>query len=289
MKIAFYVLGEKGLKALTSLTDAAVSMTAGVVIGTDKSVRKDYADEIEVWCKDSNVSFSYDDTVSLEFNYIFAIGWRKMISVGDDQKLVVLHDSILPRYRGFNPLVTALINGDEEVGVTAIYGAETYDTGPIIDVEIMTVTYPIKIASAISQIGDCYGALVNRILEKIAAGTITASSQDESKATYSLWRDARDYYIDWNESAERIVRHIDAVGFPYQGAKCRVAEKEYTVVEASVFPDVNVENRGAGKVIFKDAGKPVIACGKGLIRLEEVRDDSGALETFANSFRLRFE
>ena len=48
-----------------------------------------------------------------------AIGWKKLIN-SSYQQVVVLHDSLLPKYRGWNPLLTALINGDSRIGSTAL-------------------------------------------------------------------------------------------------------------------------------------------------------------------------
>ena len=52
--------------------------------------------------------------------------------IRDKSKLIVFHDSVLPKLRGFNPLVTSLINGYEEIGVTVLYGTEDFDRGEII-------------------------------------------------------------------------------------------------------------------------------------------------------------
>jgi methionyl-tRNA formyltransferase len=60
-----------------------------------------------------------------------------------DVPLVVFHDSILPQYRGFNPLVSALINGDSRVGVTAM-GTDEFDKGDIIGQRTIAINIPSK-------------------------------------------------------------------------------------------------------------------------------------------------
>ena len=71
-----------------------------------------------------------------------AVSWRWMIK-HPKNKLIVFHDSILPKYRGFAPLVNMLINGEKEIGVSAIFGADEYDSEIIS--EKTTISYPIKI------------------------------------------------------------------------------------------------------------------------------------------------
>ena len=50
--------------------------------------------------------------------------------------LLIFHDSLLPKLRGFNPTVTALIAGEIEIGVTAFSpiggDAPVADFGPIL-------------------------------------------------------------------------------------------------------------------------------------------------------------
>jgi len=288
MKIAVYASGEKALLSLESLTDELVNAIGIVIIGTDPKVQHDFSDEIRAFCEKRDLRHSFDDTILDGIEALIAIGWRRLIQKNPNQQLIVLHDSILPRYRGFNPLVTALINGDTEIGVTALFGEESYDTGSIIGVETIKISYPIRITEAIKKISGCYALLLRRVVKGLIDDTLTAVPQDHQKATYSLWRDREDYFIDWNSSSEKILRKIHAVGFPYDGAKFRLKDQIYTITEATVIPDVVVENRDVGKVIFKKDGNPVVVCGKGLLRLDTVVDKDGNPERFENKFRLRF-
>ena len=43
-----------------------------------------------------------------------------------------IHDSLLPAYAGFSPLIWALINGEQEVGVTAHLMDDELDAGDIV-------------------------------------------------------------------------------------------------------------------------------------------------------------
>ncbi|PKA82112.1 methionyl-tRNA formyltransferase [Ulvibacter sp. MAR_2010_11] len=288
MKIALFVSGQKGLSVIQSIPSEFKSSVETVIIGTDKSIANDYSEALTSLCSEKGLNHTFDDSTNTDCDYLFAIGWRKLIPLQSNETLIVLHDSILPKYRGFNPLVTALINGDKEIGVTAIFGEESYDTGAIIDVEKLTVTYPIKIAEAISIISECYSTLFNRVLKNIFENSITSVSQNESDATYSLWRDKEDYRINWQWSSERIQRMIHAVSEPYDSAKAVVNGKMYRIVDCTVVPDVVIEYRDVGKVIFKVEEKPVVVCGEGLLRLDLILNEDGMVEKFTNQFRLRF-
>ena len=81
-------------------------------------------------------------------NLTFLVGWQHLL-VTATPSTVVFHDSLLPRYRGFAPTVTALIKGDREIGVTALSPAEALDAGPIIAQRALPISYPMKIETAL--------------------------------------------------------------------------------------------------------------------------------------------
>ncbi|MAP54803.1 formyltransferase family protein [Altibacter sp.] len=288
MKVTCYVVGEKGYSALQALQGACRNVIDTVVIGTDSGVKDDYSKKIEAYCKASDFNATYNDAPTEASNVLIAMGWRRLIHPLPGQQLIVLHDSLLPKYRGFNPLVTALIEGDTEIGVTALLGEEAYDTGAIIDVERITITYPITIAEAISRISSCYGTLLQRVLEKVLVDDLKAVPQDESEASYSLWRDAKDYFVSWDWPAPKIGRMIDAVGSPYDGAKTWADGKQIRIMKATAIDDVPVVNRDIGKVLFKHDGKPVVVCGEGLLRLDEMATMDFKPIAFDTTFRIRF-
>ena len=116
-----------------------------------------------------------------------------------------------------------------------------------------------------------------------------ASPQDDSQATYSLWRDEEDYAIDWSQSATDLRRFVDAVGHPYKGASTTLHGQRLRIRQVRALPDVSIANRTPGKVIFMRSGRPVVVCGEGLLLLEKVEDEHGEVIDRFDRFRLRFQ
>jgi methionyl-tRNA formyltransferase len=187
--------------------------------------------------------------------------------------LIVFHDSLLPRYRGFAPLVCALINGEFRIGVTALLAGEAYDDGPILGQECITITYPLSIGAAIKTVCPCYIRLVDGILERLDRRDFAGRLQAETEASYSLWRDAEDYRINWQADALQVVRFIDATGFPYLGASATAEGRLYRVLASTALPDMPIENRTPGKVFRLDDGYPIVVCGRGLLRIERMVEE----------------
>jgi methionyl-tRNA formyltransferase len=205
------------------------------------------------------------------------------------RNLITLHDSLLPKYRGFAPLPNALIAGERETGVSALFASDNYDAGDIICQRRLEIEYPIKIQEAIRRIVPLYAGIASEICSSLAAGgELPRRKQDESQATYSLWRDDLDYEIDWRWDAARIGRFIHAVGSPYLGARTFLNQDPVTIPEAMVEPDVRIENRAAGKVIFVRDGQPVVVCGSGLLRITHMTTRGGRSLLPLKKFRSRF-
>ena len=203
--IGFYVVGYKGLHVLSEFVErVGAASVCFVVAAKDSGVARDYFAEIQAFSKKNNLQFYGPEDLKNsdppEADLKFAIGWRRMLPVDDN--LVVFHDSLLPKYRGFAPLVNSLVAGEKTIGVTALKAAENYDSGPIVSQQTADISYPIKIAAAIERVIPLYADLaVSVYTEFTNSGKLTSRDQDEELASYSPWRDESDYLIPWSESS----------------------------------------------------------------------------------------
>lgn len=292
-KVALFLLGKKGLEVLrAALRGGFQTCLAFVVVGQDRNIRNDYSGQIIDLCRDENIKYflraEYSRAaLSVDTHIAIAAGWRWLIK-DDYRRVIVFHDSLLPKYRGFNPLVTALLRRDPKIGVTVIIGNEAFDRGDVIEAKSAQVTYPVKISDAIDVIGELYFELGRSLLRRIQRGeSLAGKKQDENEATYSVWRDEEDYNIDWSRSADEISHFVNCVSYPYKGAATACGDMLIRVLETEVVPDVEIANRDVGKVLFVDQGKPVVICGRGLLKLVEAVDDDGVNALPLSKFRIR--
>jgi methionyl-tRNA formyltransferase len=284
---------QKGFDVLQGLVNEGLHKQIDhICIGKDRDVQNDYSTELEELCRNQGIPFGFrTDKGAIEAlkgsRYVIAVSWRWLLELGA-AKLIVLHDSLLPRYRGFAPLVNSLKNGEEWLGVTAIEAAAEYDRGAILLQKKIRANYPLKIADAISQVGQLYAELVSELLQALQEGKLAGTPQDEASASYSLWLDGEDYFVDWTWPASRIRRFVDATGYPYDGAKTRMNGETVVLQHVEELPDVEVENRTCGKVIFLQEGRPVVVCGEGLLRIESAVNEGNQSIIPLKKFRTRF-
>lgn len=267
---------QKGFEVLNTLNDRKLKyLISEIVVGRDKNIDNDFSSEIITICKQNNIKyFERNDAFQVTSDYSIAISWRWLIP-DNKSKLIVLHDSLLPRYRGFAPLVNMLCNKEKEIGVTAIFASEEYDKGDIIAQSSTKINYPIKVSDAINLISQNYLDIILKIFNALEKeDKIVAVRQNENLATYSLWRDEEDYIINWLKDSDEILNFINAVSSPYKGAATYInGLQKVRILEAELENDVQIENRDVGKVIFVKNRFPVIVCGSGLLKLLKVVDD----------------
>jgi methionyl-tRNA formyltransferase len=276
MKITLYLLSQKGFEVLQALVvNNFQNMISEVIVGRDKNVDNDFANEIIAICLEKNiVFFERTNTFKINSEYSIAISWRWIIHE-NTSKLIVLHDSLLPKYRGFAPLVNMLINQEPYIGVSAIFAASEYDKGNVIAQASQKINYPIKIAEAINLISQNYIFIIKNIFETLKKEeNLPSKIQDEFDATYSLWRDENDYFINWNNDSNTILNFINAVSSPYKGATSIInGVEKVRILDAEKVDDVKIENRDVGKVIFIENNCPIIVCGSGLLKLTTIIND----------------
>jgi methionyl-tRNA formyltransferase len=292
-QIILYLMTEKGFRVLEHIVrHLDIALIDHVVRARDKNLAQDYYTEIGDLCEQAGLScldrgaakVAAAPAVQLK---VLVVSWRWLIDLPSNT-LIVMHDSLLPRYRGFAPLVNSLINGEPEIGVTALYASAEFDRGPVLGQARRCVAYPSTIAEAIEQISGCYIELVSILWAQLQAGMLPAGTpQDEDAATYSLWRDEEDYRLDWQLDAARLRRTVDALGWPYRGASTTLDGQLLRVRRAAEIPDVVIENRTPGKVLFSNADGPVVVCGQGLLQLQEVYTEGGQPALPLPKFRAR--
>jgi methionyl-tRNA formyltransferase len=289
IKIDFLICGKRAFDTLQYHVRNHGAVTVNQVVSyADKSVMNDPFAEVVSYCKNHGLAFvkptEYKPTANI---YRVVIGWQKMLAV--DNNTIVFHDSLLPKYRGFSPLVNSLCNGESEIGVSAFFATENYDEGPVIVQKKCPVSYPITIYDAMDMITPLYFDVCDYVFDAISKNQFYTTSQNNNDATYSLWRDERDYQIDWSQSAEAICRFVDAVGYPYHGATSVCNGDKIIIQSVQQEEDVVIENRTPGKVIFVKEGKPVIVCGTGLLMIRVAHNEEHESIIPFNKFRSRFQ
>lgn len=199
-----------------------------------------------------------------------------------------LHPSLLPRWRGADPVRWAILSGDEKTGVTIHYASEKMDAGDI----ILQEEFPIFP-------NDTYGTLGERLfregtplllkaIQLIKEGRAPRLPQKEESATYASLLQPSAFQIDWQSPAKVIERLIRA-GNPTPGAFTFFRGKRLKIWECRISEE---EKGKPGEIIGLEKEGILVRCGKGSLLLTSLQMEgkkkiSG--EEFVRGYRVKLE
>ncbi|RGB45963.1 methionyl-tRNA formyltransferase [Streptococcus pasteurianus] len=179
---------------------------------------------------------------------------------------VNVHASLLPKYRGGAPIHYAIINGEEEAGVTIMEMVKKMDAGDMIAKASTPITDDDNVGTMFEKLAVIGRDLLLKTLPDYIAGNIKPEPQDESKATFSPNITPEEERIDWNKSARDVFNHIRGLS-PWPVAHTFLDGKRFKIYEATL-----AEGHGKpGEIIEKGKKSLVVATGDGAISLKTVQ------------------
>lgn len=119
-----------------------------------------------------------------------------------------VHASILPKYRGAAPINWAIINGEEETGVTIMEMDEGLDTGDMLKIGRIPIEEEDDSISIHDKLSALGGKLIVEVLEDIEKGQIDKTPQDDSLSSYAPMLSKETGRIDWNNNGDNIINLI---------------------------------------------------------------------------------
>lgn len=145
-----------------------------------------------------------------------------------------VHDSLLPAYAGFSPLIWALVNGEQQVGVTGHMMDDRLDAGDIVVQKAVDVGPRDTATDLFHRTVDLIAPVVRESLALIASGRTDFTPQDRSRASFFHKRADEDSRIDWTWPAEHIDRLVRAQSDPYPNAYTHHDGRRIRITRASV-------------------------------------------------------
>lgn len=144
-----------------------------------------------------------------------------------------LHASLLPRYRGAAPLNWAIINGEQESGITTFLLNERIDEGAILLQERTPISPDDTVGTLHDRLARMGRSLVVRTLDGLASGTLTPQPQTGQPCPAPKIFKA-DCAIPWHLHGTRIRDHVRGLS-PYPAATMRMLDDQGREQQLKVF------------------------------------------------------
>ncbi|NVM21029.1 MAG: methionyl-tRNA formyltransferase [Desulfobacterales bacterium] len=184
---------------------------------------------------------------------------------------VNIHASLLPKYRGPAPIQWAIINGEQETGVTTMWMDEGMDTGDILLSDKVPIGPDETCQTLYYRLADIGAQLLIDTLSRLRSGRLVGAHQDESKATYAPLLKKEDGCIDWSKDAKSLDAFIRGMK-PWPGAFTFLSGKRLRILKAKDLQERSREKPGT--VLEGFPGDLNVACGRGILALKEVQLES---------------
>src|SRR5437588_769461 len=188
--------------------------------------------------------------------------------------MLAVHDSLLPSYRGFAPLNWALINGEQQTGVTLFHLDERMDGGDIVGQRTIAISPSDTAPEVYQRVCTETVALVLDACRLLSEGRAPRTAQHYDAGSFTCSRIPADGAIDWSLPTTTIYNLIRALCFPYPGAFTFYgAEKLFIWSAIPVDADRRYVGRIPGRVvaIAASTGHADVLTGDGILRLLEVQ------------------
>jgi methionyl-tRNA formyltransferase len=144
---------------------------------------------------------------------------------------IVVHPSLVPRWRGAAPVERALMAGETELGVATLKMTAGVDEGPVGDLRLVHVPRDADAGRAYELLAPAAAAGVLVTLERMADGTVAWQPQT-GEPTYAAKIAAADRVVDWTRPAEAIADQVRALA-PYIGAVSELLGKRLIIWRAA--------------------------------------------------------
>jgi methionyl-tRNA formyltransferase len=186
-------------------------------------------------------------------------------------KVVNVHGSVLPRWRGAAPIQRAIQHGDQITGVSLQVMVKKLDAGPVLgsyELDIQPEWDALRLHDELKPLG---ARLLHVELMDFLRGHLIPMPQDESLVTYAALIDKSESKIDFAKSAMAISNQIRAFVLGpgsfglLNGQPLKIWKAE--PIEVS-------KEAPAGQVIRVEADFFTVACGGGALKVHEVQPAS---------------
>ena len=199
-----------------------------------------------------------------------------------------LHGSLLPAYRGAAPIQWALINGDEETGLSTFFIAPKVDTGAVICQDRLTMRPSDNYGTLSERMGILGSILLVETINLIENGAATAIKQNDNQATLAPKITKDMTIIDWSRPARELHNLVRGLT-PTPGAATIIKGKRIKIKETRVDNDDNGSNYSPGEITAIKKSIVTVQTGKGHLLIHSVQLEGKKtmdIGSFMNGFAL---
>lgn len=191
-----------------------------------------------------------------------------------------LHASLLPQYRGANPIQRAIYDGNEETGITTMLTVLALDAGDICLQEKIKITPDMTDAQLMQIISDKAPFIMYPTIKQLYNKVLTPQKQDESAVTIAKKFKKEDAPLDWSKTAQQLHNHVRSMT-TWPVACTTIDGKNIKILKTSVVENTSQnEDHGVISEITKEG--IAVKAKQGTLLIHELKPEGKAkMDAFA--------
>ncbi len=188
-----------------------------------------------------------------------------------------IHPSLLPQYRGAAPIQRAVMDGQEETGVTVFRLVEEMDAGPIWGQTKIVIDPNETSGDLFKRLAKEGSNLLKVVVKSYNDGTNKTTLQNSELVSYALKIEKTETQLDWNTNAWYFHNKVRALN-PQPGAFVHYKKRRLKIWKTTVHEEAGTP----GEVLDFINGFPLIALGKQAVLLLEVQPEGRRVQSGAD-------
>lgn len=286
IKVVFFGTPDIGLKSLEHLHNSTEINVQAIVTQPDKPAGRGHKlqmSPIKKFALEHNIPVFQPKSIRKEpdiqealkklepdFFVTFAFGQILSQEVLDIPKYetINLHASLLPKYRGANPIQRAIINGDKETGICTMITELGLDCGDVCQKLVIPISDTMNCEELWEEIAQKSPEMIVQTLSGLKDGTLKPVKQCEDGLCMANKLTKEECKIDWSKSNIEIHNLVRGI-CRCPGAYFMFNNKIIKVIESK--PIEGSADEGSVSAFSKEGVD--IGCGSGLLRLVKVKPE----------------
>ncbi|MGE3519991.1 MAG: methionyl-tRNA formyltransferase [Vicinamibacterales bacterium] len=187
--------------------------------------------------------------------------------------MVNVHASLLPKYRGAAPVHRAVMAGESLTGITIMRVVRELDAGGMLAMAERPIGPDETSEQVERDLSEIGAALLVQTLDRMLAGHVTETPQDDRLATYAHRITRDDGIVDWSRPARTIHNQVRGL-YPWPHAFSFLDGQRLIILQSSVSTGTEGSHAGRsapGTIVEARGDELRVATGDGALRIEELQ------------------
>ena len=184
-----------------------------------------------------------------------------------------LHGSLLPQYRGAAPINWAIINGEQETGVTTFFLQQEIDTGDLILQKRTPITDGDNAGTIHDRLMSIGAAAVVETVDCIIAGNAPKTPQPQGvtlKSAPKIFKET--CRVDWKQSCHQIFNFVRGLSpYPAAWSVLHTDDKTIDIKLFEVTREPAAHTLQAGQVVCDGKNYLKVAVADGFVKIESLQ------------------